>query len=418
MRSLTEYALLIAARLLSAGAGYVVLAYSANKLQPGVFGELAFYQSLQFLATVLFDAGIVQAATRRAAGAPNLLQVAKEYQSIRTLLHALAALLIFGVASLRTSASDPLLAVGCAIAVFSNLLNTDWLLIAAGLRKKWAQKATIVGLSNVIFTVFLFALLEGPSAVLLGQATANGAGAVFLAVNRLLSLGWPRLPSSQQLRDAAALSSANIATHTAYSLPLLVAAAFAPPLVAGSFACMFRIFSASALFVPITTDFAAARMIAERRGSTSQEAKPARGLAFLLASCLLAVLPFLLAPNDVLLRAFGAAIDLQKYGISSSDFLMYKLVLLLYCLDFGAQRYAFVLADNRALLLATGGGLLLCGLATIWTLNADFASATSWFIPLLMFQSFTALLAAGLAVRNPRRSTVRPEYSRRGDGPH
>jgi tryptophan-rich sensory protein len=109
----------------------------------------------------------------------------------------------------------------------------------------------------------------------------------------------------------------------------------------------------------------------------------------------------------MLLRAFGLAIDLQKYGISSSDFLMYKLVLLLYCLDYGAQRYAFVQTNNRALLLATGGGLVLCGLATVWILDADFASATSWFIPLLIYQSFAALLAAALAAHNPRRSTVR-----------
>ena len=135
MRNLRDYALLILGRVILAGSGYVVLAYSANQLQPAVFAELAFYQTLQFLAAVAFDSGTVQAATRRAGGARDWALIAKEYQSIRALFHVAVAALLFTLTSLRAPhVSDPFLPLACTLAFLSNLLNADWLLTAVGLR--------------------------------------------------------------------------------------------------------------------------------------------------------------------------------------------------------------------------------------------------------------------------------------------
>ncbi|HXF93569.1 MAG TPA: oligosaccharide flippase family protein [Nitrospiraceae bacterium] len=401
VRELADYAFLLLGRVVSAASGYLILAYSANYLEPIAFSELSFYQALQFLTIIALDSGTTQAATRYLAGECEWRSLARSYQGLRTGTHGISAMVLVVIAALGfVRPDDELLPFACALALLSNTFNADWLLIALDWRRVWATKTIIVGLTNALSTILIFHFYPRSSVVFIALSLANLVGALYLRWQGLVLASKPRLPSSGQLHDSFTQSVASMATHTAYNLPLLSATSLTPGEIGGAFACLYRIFSASTLFVPLITDFAVARLIA-RSKSGENRISPLFGLTLILANCGAAVVPFLLTPNHILFDAFAATIHLSKFDLSVGDFLFYKISLFLYCLEFGLQRLSYAVNNNRAMAFSTISGLIACIIAVYLLYKFQPPEGAWWFVPLYVYQLIVImmLMAVPLSTR-------------------
>jgi hypothetical protein len=394
---------IVAARLVSGLSGYVVLAFAANRLTAGQFAELALFQTIVFLVQITFDSGLVQYANQRVAGQSDWRGLVGSFQHVRYAVHLVAATVMLAVWLLGGLASaDPWLAPVCALALLSTPLNADWVLVSRQQQNAWAAKAMLCGAVNVAASLIFLMLGAQPSAVLGGVVATNLAGGLYLYGRGFVGRPGLGLPTTDQLRGAAQLSISGMLVHGGYNLPMLAVTAWVGGIAAGSYACLYRIFSAATLFVPPVVDFAVAREIAAQTQRTPPQGLLHVWLRLVPASVAL-VLPVLLTPVGLLHQLIGLAIDLPKFQIQPEHFQIVKLALLGYCIDLCAQRSAYVLNRRRLLLAGTALGLA-AGLGAIALALRSAPAPAAWFHAVLAFQvcSSATILAAGAFLHHRR----------------
>lgn len=390
MRIASESLLIIFARTVSGLSGYVVLGLAANKLTPSQFAELALFQTLIFLTQVFFDSGVVQLATRESAGNPAWRQLTSEYQRVRytTALTVGALFCAVGLLGWLPTADLALFAASAACLI-SAPLNADWVLFSQQERRKWAFKIILVGLSNVLLGFLLLHFRSEPSAVLVATALSNALAGLYLYHSKLIAAPGIRMPSKQQIRAAMQLSISGMLIHTGYNLPVAVATSALGGFSAGSFACLYRLFSACTMFVPPVLEFTVTREIARLRGATVGRAG-IRVLAEFILTALLLISPVVVCPTEWLHDLASTVIDLGKYGISPDHMNLVKVALVLYCLEFSTQRTAYALGHRRLLIVSSVAGLGVAIPFLTWTVTLAAASGpiepAGWFYPIFAYQ--------------------------------
>lgn len=363
---ISDIGIIVTARLISGITGFVALAYAANYLTPIQFTELTLYQTILFLALIIFDAGIVQEAILNISGEKGWMRIASRFQGIRVLEHCLlGSVIIMGVLIGVIGTHDSTLAIYAAFALISNVLNIDWVLISQDRKRIWAIKAILVGAVNVFCTIYLLRLTSNPTAIFISIIIANCVGAIYLYKSKCVPAFFPKLPSRTELRAAVGLSITGIVTHGAYNMPLLIATSIIPVQISASFACLYRVFSSSTLFIPPITDFRVAQIIADLKSDRAVQSS-ARSVFFsLLLPCIAIVSPILILPNDTLYRFLSIAIDLSKYSLTSDSLVLMKCALIFYCIEYCALRMNYIIGNKRSMLRSVTIGFAFSGLIAI-----------------------------------------------------
>lgn len=384
--------IVISARAISGLSGYVILAIAANLLTASQFAELTLVQTVIFLFLIFFDAGLIQLATRETAGSENWKHLADQFQGIRYTIHIVSTLLlillsVFGFIQTQ----DPWLPTTAAIALLTNSLVLDWILFCRQEQRLWAKKILITALTNFAVTATFLALFKQPSSVLVGTSVMNALGWLYLYKKQLTTLPKPILPTARNVRTSAQFSFSAILFHSAYNTPLLVATSWAGGMTAGAFSVLYRLFSASTMFVPTLIDFAVAREVSKlKTGSAAAYAKIFARLFFISLSL---SLPIIVIPTEYLHSVFSLAIDLAKFQISPSDFNVLKAALILFSFDFCCQRTAYVLDHRRLLIVSSIAGLLASAVVFGLMLSSIVATTMqAWFYPLFAYQTTTTTL--------------------------
>lgn len=391
--------LIIIARLSSGVNGFIILALAANLLTVVQFGEVALFQTIIFLLSMSFDAGTTQYAIRETAGNSNWQKLEERFQGIRYTMHLVMGLLLslmvfFGV----IFTEDSWLPAASLLALMTNSLNLDWMLICRQEQRIWANKMIISSIANVVSTATLLALLKQPTAVLLGICITNIVGWFYLRRKGRTSSFTVVLPTYSEIRKSTQLTLSSVLVHSGYNTPLLVATAWVGGLTAGAFAGLYRVFSASTMLIPPFVEFSVSREISK--------IKIFKSIVYwkiysrLLLFCAVLISPIMLTPAAYLHALFSKAIELTKFQIISSDFNLVKVAILLYCFEYCAQKTAYILDQRKILIMSSFFGLLGCIIFILLLLAwGQIITAHIWFYPLYCYQGIAAVLIITMLAR-------------------
>ena len=385
---ISDIGIIVTARLISGISGFIALAYAANYLTPAQFTDLTLYQTILFLALIIFDAGIVQEAILNISGEKGWMRIANRFQGIRVLEHCLlGTVIILGVFVGVIGAHDDTLAIYAALALMSNILNIDWILISQGRKRIWAIKTILVGAVNVFFTIYLLQLTSNPKAIFISIIIGNSVGALYLYKTKCMPEFSPKLPSVAELHASVSLSITGIVTHGAYNMPLLIATSISPVQISAPFACLYRIFSSSTLFIPPITEFRVAQIITDLKCVQAVQST-ARSVFFsLFLPCVAIVSPILILPNETLFQILSLAIDLKKYSLTSACLVWMKCALIFYCIEYCALRANYIIGDKRSMLRSVIIGFAFSMLiATAIYMNPDKISVIYLFSMVYCYQ--------------------------------
>ncbi len=399
-------AYIVGARLSSGISGYIILSLVANQLSASQFATLSTVQACIFLSLVFFDSGITQFAVRETAGSPEWQEQAIRYQNIRITIHiALATgILLVHLCGLLPGVRTGLICAAAAM-LLSNALVMDWLLYSRDEKNLWAVKALVTSGLNVIIAVALLFTLVQPEAVLLGVAFSNLAGWLYLRTKYPKWSFVPTLPTRSEIKYSSQLAAGAAVCHTAYNTPLLLASFLADNKIFVTYALLYRLFSASTMFIPTLVEFKAAKEIA--RIKIQQDRGHLEVFSRLGIICLTVCSPMLLLPNDLIHTALSTAIELEKYLIEANHLDAVKIALLLYCADFSSQRTAFIFDQKKLLVTSSALGILVAGIA----LTSEFIFSPqpgpfNWFHPLFAYQATSTTLVLVTMSINRRRKAI------------
>ncbi len=395
---------IVGARIASGLSGYLILAVAANHLTAAQFATLSTLQTCIFLSHVFFDSGITQLAIKETAGSRAWRELVEKYQNIRLTIHIVLAIgILLAQWSGLLPSSGAWMTCATAMVMFSNALVVDWVLFSQDDKSQWAAKALVTSGVNIVITVTLLVTLSHAGAVLLGVALSNTAGWLYLRNKYQRASFTLTLPKWTEIRHSSQLALGTALFHTAYNTPLLLVTYFADNKISAMFALLYRLFSASTLFIPTLVEFAAAKELTKLKNH--QGKGHLEVFSRLVFQSLLVCSPMLLLPNHLIYEILSAAIDLDKFLVKQNDLDYVKVALLLYCADFCSQRTAFIF-DQKKLLVAGGAfGLLVAGavLATELTSHSS-PGSFNWFHPLFAYQaSSMSLVLVTMSVIRHRR---------------
>ena len=399
-------AYLIGARISSGISGYLILSFAANQLSASQFATLSTVQAGIFLSLVFVDSGITQYAVRETAGNPEWQEKANRFQNIRITIHITLAL---GVALVHLSGLLPSAGTGLiyatAMMLLSNALVMDWLLFSRDEKSYWSVKALVTSGINVTTAVTLLFLLDLPEAVLLGVTFSNIAGWLYLRTKYPKWSFAPALPTRSEITRSSQLAATAIVCHTAYNAPLLIASILAGDKVFAIYALLYRLFSASTMFIPTLVEFKTAKEIAKIKKNHKRghlEVFSHLGLISLLVCS-----PILLLPNNLIYAILSAAIEIERFQIETNHLDAIKIALLLYCADFASQRTAYIF-DQRKTLVTSGifGVLIAATVLAFEILLNHQPDPFSWFHPLFAYQATSTSLVLITMTISRRRELI------------
>lgn len=359
LRLLPSFSIPILSKTILALAGFANLVLSINLLSPNDFTELAIIQTLTFVLVTIFDTGFTQNSLYKIVNDIEWKKKSIIYQGNR--LSIFLVISVFFIAYLTLQQKfNVLLLVAALCSVFVNLLNVDWILIGLQDKKNLAFKNIVFGLSSVLFTFFLVKISNTAESVLFATTLATIVAYIFFCrVKRFPVFFRLVLPKASDLKPTMHLSLANTSTHLSYNLPILLISYFGQSNITNVFACLYRLFSSSILFVAPVIEFNIASELSKEKKSNKVDAGGIFYvfLKFSLTSLLLCS-PFLVLPNQFLFDLFLKFFDLRKYNIDVSNLIFLRVLVFFFCLEYSLIKCFYVYKMKSIISISTLLGML------------------------------------------------------------